>query len=618
MPKPIIYLAFANQEDAHLPLLKEEIGELKRILRPLERREFIQVLTDESATTDEIVRSLSDYPDRIAIFHYAGHAGQELLQLEGGDAHSKGLSKLLGEQAGIKLVFLNGCSTYGQVQELLSAGVAAVIATSVPINDGRAVAFATAFYQALASKRTLRGAFEFARHTLETKYSETPTIQMTRGELTAQASSEELPWGLYLQEEKADATLDWRLPYYREVGLPQDMIQYIGKSFQLNRYIVLVLDEMCRYNKDIYSQMVEVRDGEEIKKDSSTYLDLVIQNFPWVIGSQIQLLRQHNQADRSRLDQLLSTYIISTMVLYYLLLNDVWDEVHRQRHAIPRGFLESFRQTRENLLSIDFLDRLLSLRHLMEEHGCRLFVPEMEPLCQELKSDSHLRKAWRHLEQLRSNPPGGSDLEKACLTAEQALAIILKFAAFLADYRMLTIRNISIDNPRYSEVAYELNLGALNAIVNTSLSLYEDAEKRRKQSFSNCKSIVLSPTERDLDNSLNLSPFIIDKNTFLNKNHIDLFLYGFEEEGKYYYFAIKHSIFIALANEKGTDIIHTGMTLEDFQEGRNITHQQQSEDDDFGFSEAFGLSSDPAATAASPKVFPLLESQFAQFKSDFS
>lgn len=620
MPKPIIYLTFANQEDDHLPLLKQESSQIQRLLLPVEAKEFISVKREESAELQDIVDLFATFPNQVAIFHYGGHAGSSLLQLEDQAAHSKGLAQMLGEQENLQLVFLNGCSTKKQVEELFQAGVKAVIATSVQIKDQMAVQFAQTFYQALGNKRTIKRAFEFAKATVETAAANTPSIDIHRdlvGMPERTADAEPMPWGLYVQEAQAEKVLNWRLPYYREVGLPQDMIQYIGQNFQLNRYIVLVLDEMCRYNKDIYSQMVETIDGEEVKKDSSTYLDLVIRNFPWVIGSQIQLLRQKNQPDEERFQQLLSTYIVCSQVLFYILLSDFWDEHRRLEFKVPQGFLQKLKLQEDNMLTFDFLERVLELYDILLEANATLFVPEYEGFCEALRGDTHLAKAKKYLTQLQQHTqntdPG--DIEKLCLTAEQAVAVVLQHAAFLADYRMLTIRDIYIDNPRYSEETYQLNLGALNAIVSTSLSLYEDENKRRKASYANCKSIVLATNEKDLKQSLNLSPFIIDKNTFLNNNHIDLFLYGYEKGGVHYYLAVKHSIFIAHQNQKGTDIIDTSMTLNDFQEGRNI-RQNQAETDDFGFGSAFRFQELDTAVAESPKVFALLDAQFEQLYSD--
>ncbi|GJM32719.1 MAG: hypothetical protein DHS20C18_17200 [Saprospiraceae bacterium] len=618
MAKSTLYFTFANQEDRHLDLLKTEMDQLKDILRPLEQREFIKIEREESTTTEDLVKTFSAFPDQIMIFHYAGHAGSRQLELEGGSANAKGLAGLLGEQKNLQLVFLNGCSTKGQVAALLQLGVKAVIATSVPIADQKAVDFSSAFYRALANKRSIKRAFEFARESLLVKYKEVPEISIKRGlDLDDESDEEELmPWVLYFQDE---AAISWRLPYYREVGLPNDMINYIGKSFKVNRYIVMVLDEMCRYNKDIYHQMIEVVDGEEVKRDSSNYPDLVIKNFPWIIGCQIQLLRQKNQANNERLDQLLSTYIITSMVLYYILLSDFWDEKRRLKFSLPKGFSAHKALSEDELLTTDFLVRVRDIAQQMQAQKASFFVPEIESISQNLASETHLAKAHSYLEQLRKQRSSITQdaLEKTCLTAEQAVAVVLKSVAFLADYRMLTVRNISIDNPRYGQQTYELNLGALHAIVNTSLSMYEDDAQRRKETYSNCKSIVLTPSEKDLSQTLNLSPFFIDKNTFLNKEHIDLYFFGFKNQDQYHYLAVKHNIFIALQNEKGTDIIDTTMSQEDFEEGRNINRHKESEDD-FGFGEAFGFKEEEVTTQERAKVFALIEDQFEQFQTDFS
>ncbi len=623
MTQPILYFTFANQADDHLPQLQREIEEVKDILRPLESRAFIKLEREERASTQDIIKTLSTYPEQISIFHYAGHAGGQALELEGGAGQAKGLAQLLGAQPNLKLVFLNGCSTQGQVADLFKAGVKAVIATSVPIGDEKAVQFSSAFYRALANKRSIKLAFEFAKAAIETEYRDSPTFHIQRGvglEREATEAEAQMPWTLYVQAEHEEEILAWRLPYYREVGLPKHMIQFIGQQFKLNRYIVLVLDEMCRYNKDIYSQMVEVRDGQEVKKDSSTYLDLVIQNFPWVIGSQIQLLRQFNRPGKERLEQLLSTYLLTSLTIYYILFSDLWDTKRRQGFSLPPAFSADIKQHKDNLLKRDFLKLSQDMAGIMNTQKAEFFIPEMKDFFAMLADEqSHLYKAWQFLEKTRAGFSTIPDdqLEQQCLTVEQALALVLQKAAFLADYRMLTVRNISIDNPRYGEETYELNFGALNAIVSTSLSLYEDSDKRRKENYSNCKSIVLTPDENDLSQALNLSPFVIDKNTFLQNEHIDLFIYGFEEAGNYHYLAVKHSIFLAFANEKGTDIIDTGMTLSDFTEGRNINNQVAAADD-FGFEDAFGFGDSATATQDSPKVFSLLETQFEQLHTDLA
>ena len=82
MTQPILYFTFANQADDHLPQLKREMDEIKEALRPLESRDFIKLEREESTTTKDILKTLAGFPDRICIFHYAGHANGQSLELE--------------------------------------------------------------------------------------------------------------------------------------------------------------------------------------------------------------------------------------------------------------------------------------------------------------------------------------------------------------------------------------------------------------------------------------------------------------------------------------------------------------------------------------------------------
>ncbi len=111
-------------------------------------------------------------------------------------------------------------------------------------------------------------------------------------------------------------------------------------------------------------------------------------------------------------------------------------------------------------------------------------------------------------------------MEQRCLTAEQALSVVLKAAAFLASYRMLTVRNIAVEATRFEAVKYELDLGPLNAVDSSALSLYQDVAHRRKARLSNSQSIVLARDEDKMDDCLNLSPFIVDKNTFVSVKRV--------------------------------------------------------------------------------------------------
>src|SRR5271166_1909826 len=167
---PVIVLAFANEQEGHRYLrdLPEELRQLQAILEAAEGKRLCKLVVRPNARLDQILETFTEHRDRVAIFHYGGHAGGDRLLLEstgteGAVAHAEGLATFLGQRRNLQLVFLNGCSTRAQAAGLLDAGVAAVIATARAIEDAVALEFAAAFYSELASGATLRAAYEAAR-----------------------------------------------------------------------------------------------------------------------------------------------------------------------------------------------------------------------------------------------------------------------------------------------------------------------------------------------------------------------------------------------------------------------------------------------------------------------
>jgi hypothetical protein len=151
----VVFLAFADA-CGDLPELKREGWGLKDIFRRAWEKGLCgEPIVEEKASLERIFDVFEGYRDQIAIFHFGGHAAPDLLLLESAfeprPAYSEGLATLLGQQRGLKLVFLNGCWTRPQVQRLLNAGVPAVIATARPIVDSIACDFALAYYRALTT-----------------------------------------------------------------------------------------------------------------------------------------------------------------------------------------------------------------------------------------------------------------------------------------------------------------------------------------------------------------------------------------------------------------------------------------------------------------------------------
>ena len=224
--KPVIFLAFANEqgdvnEQGYLRGLPDESRLLRSILEQADDAGLCELVVETNARLDDILKKFQDpkYVDRIAIFHFAGHANDYQLALEstGGQVHAadaRGLATVFGQQAGgMKLVFLNGCSTQIQAQGLLEANVSAVIATSRAIEDSVATQFAGYFYKEMAAGATLERAFKVAEGATIAKYgSDTRNLYRKIGTISnKEIIVEDNPWHLYVRPG-SESRLNYNLP----------------------------------------------------------------------------------------------------------------------------------------------------------------------------------------------------------------------------------------------------------------------------------------------------------------------------------------------------------------------------------------------------------------------
>jgi WD40 repeat protein len=231
MSVPIVLLAFANDRTGQWASLREELArerrEIRAVFQEAERAGLCKVELLVDATARDIVVTFQNpaWRDRIALFHFSGHADSERLLFEsedGGVAAAAGmdLAEFLGRQKALTLVFLNGCATQGHVAALLAAGTQAVIGTRRKVDSVAACEFAIVFYRALAQgRRSLHAAFEEARAGVRLIDG-----AVSRGLSFAAADSAVPPaprhaWVLHIRPG-AEAVNDWRLDPDPLLGLP--------------------------------------------------------------------------------------------------------------------------------------------------------------------------------------------------------------------------------------------------------------------------------------------------------------------------------------------------------------------------------------------------------------
>jgi Leucine-rich repeat (LRR) protein len=218
--KPIIFLAFANDKvdtARYLRNLPREMDGIRKALQRAVQAELCEVIERANVTVENILDIFQDanYKDRIAIFHYGGHADGYQLLLEQTDgthavAQGEGLVFFFSKQKGLKLVFFNGCSTQQQSLELVAAGVPAVIGTSNAINDDIATELSIRFYKAIGNGASIERAWNETIDQVKIQQG----VANLRGLYRKQEKeliADRFPWEIWWREG-AEITKNWNLP----------------------------------------------------------------------------------------------------------------------------------------------------------------------------------------------------------------------------------------------------------------------------------------------------------------------------------------------------------------------------------------------------------------------
>lgn len=253
--KPVIFLAFAQDRTeggAYLRNLPLELDGIRKALQKARQAGLCDVVERSNTSVEHILDVFQEYQDRLAVFHFGGHADSYALLLESlsgehATAHSEGLVSFLAKQKGLQLVFLNGCCSQQQALDLIAAGLPAVIGTSQKIDDGVATKLSVRFYQGMAAGLGIDRAWLEA----------VDQIKIEKGADNTRAlhwqghaeTSDRFPWEIYYRNG-AEQIKEWSLP--EAVGNPLFGLPEIPKTHDLPDAPFLFLRRYERRHAEIF------------------------------------------------------------------------------------------------------------------------------------------------------------------------------------------------------------------------------------------------------------------------------------------------------------------------------------------------------------------------------
>ncbi len=541
-----VFLAAAHSKDAPLPALVAEIRDIEKILSPLQQQKRLEVRTNRAANVEDIFTTFSQH-QTIEIFHYAGHADDTTLYLEEA-GKIQGIAQLFGLKRAegspwnpLRLVFLNGCASQGQVADLHAAGIAAVIATSRSIHDSLAVLFATTFYQTWALEgKKLVDAFLTARARVNAR-TEEAEIEMTSRQLAlreTKAYHDPVPWGLYLHPDLDDPGQIEHWVLNEPPKLPP--MQLVAVKPRVTQNLLELVHE--------FRKMVRTQSGRTERKDP---LMMLIERLPWTVGTHLRRLfavdsdRSILQPNLERLRELITAYSDLTQFISYLALSMLWDSRRKQQAEYPEQTFEplpfALIPDRDEYRSTDYIYRIKVYHERLRSTGQALLDPIglMAPIgtfLDKLESDQDLRPAYLFMEGLkqamahgqssleeliRSRTTGQSDgLSALVLETEAIYARFLKALLFLTDYRLHTVRSIVVDKLRNLE--YERPYSHYTMSLHAAFSqLQPMLTERDTATDSYCLLLTQRADQDALAEAMNLSPFYFDRSSYIGNNTRD-------------------------------------------------------------------------------------------------
>lgn len=516
-----LLLTFANQQSKLLPTLQEEDDTLNRILAPHVRLGHLQLLRESFVTLEKLYQSLTLYREELVLFLFSGHAGRDKLELGDGESYGGAIAGMLRKCPRLKLVFLNGCSTAGQVDQILDCEIPVVIASSAAIEDDRATFFSIRFFEALERQFTIKEAFEMAREALEAKSREIhPEISIYKN--TGFSEPEAPLWGLYYKEHN-EHVLDWKLPnQVAGTATPE--------QFTPNKLLIDALFQSLSPLNDEVGKMAE-QEQQGIAVSVPRKRMVVLNALPALLAEPVRKLfatveeqdKGYDKISEARVRQIVRAYETSMELLSFLVLAQVWDAFYanpplqlepRQRNML-NAFLKVSKSDREVL---DYSPLIVECLDILEKHKIALFIPELNHIRRLVQDDKLSVEALRTLHAIRLQVGLGtlnpSMIGHWCRFGEECLASLYAQICFLVKYKLATIQDIEVLKFKHRRIAdYNHNAVKLHDL----LGGYELSQVNTTAPLDNRSTLLL---QQDNQKFLNLSPFVIDENAFRKSDDI--------------------------------------------------------------------------------------------------
>ncbi len=523
---------FDNDEVRNLPALKEEADRIDDAFRILvdgledSENGKIRREIEYNIGFEKFKEYLTAYANKMTIFHFSGHHGNEQLQLTDQLVNDAGVIKILNEAKRLKMVFLNGCCTDDILQQL--SNVPIIIGTKKAVQDHHAKEISAKFYELLTQQldnftdlTKLKSCFEQAKGFSELAPKSTSTSPDTDANRDiSERQSSTLPdtdYILQINEQAID--FDIRVTYYA------DLSKYPVKD---------------KYKAVIY-EWFDTINITDAKKPQEIFHSHYPKNFSYFLE---QLSHEENLTSPAsstigleRFNLIKSLFLALFDFLKNCAYSILWTILYKEPVKLPQEIKQEIAKQLELSWYItsdekSLLDRLTHLGKLYQT------IEELSQ--QDLSTAREFFKSSHQFLTLHSE----KELSKWCeifveennnkyfdayyfLNAEKFLYFFVKYCSFLTDYQMASVYGSLFFKYRIEGSSYHYQVryfqkGPFQDKVGNEIF---------KDQIYDVYSILLKDKRtKDANNPmiLNLSPFYFDNNLEDHSaDQIDLMCYDF-------------------------------------------------------------------------------------------
>ncbi|HEY5691191.1 MAG TPA: adenylate/guanylate cyclase domain-containing protein, partial [Cyclobacteriaceae bacterium] len=276
----------------------------------------------------------------------------------------------------------------------------------------------------------------------------------------------------------------------------------------INHQIINQVFEALAAARPSVRKYIEMMEEEDEEPDVRELADLIIRNYPWVVGVELRRLFSGSlrSLDDERLEQLLISIHRTLQFLGIVLIIELYERVVEGKVYLQKEFVQELKSRFVELSTSDYVWIIKEIGKCLDEAGVPRFIPEIAE-----KLDAEFYEALDFPMPVR-NSSGEYDITqtddeiaKTCFEYQEKLTFILKKLAFLTPYKLVTIKEIKVLKGRHKQALFEHWMDILSS-TNSDFRSKEE----KFDSFSDSNAVLFMKSLKRPDNFLNLSPFIID------------------------------------------------------------------------------------------------------------